>query len=126
MMQSETAYRIIMHKETDTLSDRFDIMWEYHLAGFIGLKLFEISETFAYYVPAVQLKQPFFFELTISDPEKLADTLYFVITGLYENNQDITLQFHEQATNHFINAFQEEEMQPACFGLLEIAHRYLD
>ena len=24
------------------------------------------------------------------------------------------------------NAFQEEEMQPACFSLLEIAHCYLD
>jgi hypothetical protein len=126
MMQSEKEFRIIMHKETDTNSDRFDIMWEYHLAALIGHKLFEVSETFAYYVPSVHLKQPFFFELSTNDPEKLADALYFIITGLYENNQGITIQFHEQATNHFINAFDDVEMQPACFGLLELAHRYLD
>jgi hypothetical protein len=126
MMQSEQEYRIIMHKETDATSDRFDILWEYHHAAFVGHKLFEIAETFAYYVPSVKTKTPFFFEVLIADPERLVDILFFFITGLYENDQDITIQFHEQATNHFIHAFEEEEMQPACFGLLEIAHRYLD
>jgi hypothetical protein len=115
-----------MHKETDSNSDHFDILWEYHHAAFIGHKLFQIAETFAYYVPSVKTKTPFFFEVLVKDPEKLADVLYFIITGLYENDQDITLQFHEEATKHFIDAFEHNDFEPACFGLLELAHRYLD
>lgn len=127
MLQNETGFKILFSKETvKDVNDNFDVFWEYHLAAFIGQKLFEIAEVFAYYVPSIYKKQSFFFDITIKDLEKLSDTLFFLIAGLHETDFDATIQFHEEATKLFTEAFENEELLVACWGLIEIANRHCD
>jgi hypothetical protein len=127
MLHGAEEYKIIFPKETTKpAGDNFDIFWEYHLAAIIGQKLFEIADTFAYYVPSIYKRQPFSFDITIKDLEKLVDTLDFIITGIFETDVDITIQFHDEATRLFTEAFENEELLVACWGLIEIANRHID
>jgi len=127
MLQNETVYRVIVPKEMKKPEcDNFDVLWEYHIAANIGQKLFEISDAFAYYVPSIYRKQAFAFDIELTDQEKLADILFFIITGLFEHDTETTIKFHEEATKLFTEAFENEDLEVACWGLIEIANRHLD
>ena len=127
MLHNYEEYKIIFPKETIKDVDvNFDVFWEYHIAAIIGQKLFEVADTFAYYVPSIYKKQPFSFDISIKDHEQLIDTLHFIITGVFENDTHITIKFHEEATKLFTEAFDNEELLVACWGLIEIANRHID
>ncbi len=126
MLQNTTEYKVTMYKCTDNpVEDPFDVFWEYYMAAFIGQKLFEISDTYSYYVPPVNATDIFKFFIKISDPEKLIDVLSFVIPGFFVKDEDVADKFQQQAHDFFQEAFDNEELLVGCWGLLEIANRHL-
>jgi hypothetical protein len=126
VLQNETEYRILYPKSTvDPTTERYMIFWEYHLVAYMGHKLSEISESFAYYVPAPNAKHPYLFDIVVNDPGKLADTLYYLISVFYEKDHQAMFDFEEEAADHSSDAYHEK-IQAACFGLIYIASQYLD
>ena len=83
MVQSGAALEPILiisieHVETD--DKNLFIFLEYHNAAFAGQQLYNVSESFAYYVPCPEKQNPFRFELETSELKRLAAALAFIIT----------------------------------------------
>lgn len=126
MLQNTNEYEITMYKcTTNPIEEPFDVFWEYYMAAFIGQKLFEVSDTFSYYVPSVYKMDEFKFYIEVSDNEKLIDPLSFVIPGFFDVGEEIPPKFHQQAHEFFQEAFDYEGLLVGCWGLLEIANRHL-
>lgn len=126
-VQGETEYEIIIPRESIAgKDDNYCIATEYINASYAGQRLAEISDTFAYFVPSEFAKKPFHFEITITDLEKLADTLYFVIQGFNFNDTNDTFITFQGLAADFLNDAFDDKIDCQSWGLLHIGSDYLD
>ena len=126
-LKSETVFEItIPRKAAIDKADNYDIFVEYLSAAYAGQQLSEISESFAYYVPAVYCDRPFSFEVTITEMGKMAESLYLII---YSINEEIPsepfLTFHSLAADFLTNA-SSSKIKCNTWGLLYIAKHFLE
>lgn len=126
-VQEETEYEIMIPREYIAgKDDNYCIAIEYINASYAGQRLAEIADNFAYLVPSEFTKKSFQFEITITDPEKLADTLYFVIQGFnFKDTNDTFFSFQNLAAGFLNDAF-DEKIECRSWGLLHIANEYLN
>lgn len=126
-LSDDKDYNIIMPNQPyEIWEPLFDIFWWFHIAGYIGFRLFKIGSNFGYFVPAPASKQSF--EFRISNPEILgfAELLFLITETCYsEDPGDEMLEFHQQAADFFSTETDDED-QFASNGLLAIAEEYLE
>jgi hypothetical protein len=119
LTNNETHYRIIVKKDfIAPVDDNMDIAAEYYDAIYYGQKLAALSSDFCYYVPSQFSASPFVYELSITDMEQLADTLFYLIRGILPDEE----------TNHITDKYQEEKeffWQQYCDGNIDAVCRGL-
>lgn len=110
--QNETEFEIIIPRELDAANcDNYTNAFDYLNAAYAGQRLAEISDKFAYNKPYVMNTSSFRFELTVSNMEKLTDSLHFILLGYYGICGDEPfLVFHQLAAD-FLNAAFENEIK---------------
>ncbi len=125
MDQEESSFEIIIPKENvPDKDDQFFLFLDYYLAAFAGEKLSEVANTFSYYVPSVSEVSHFSFQVEVSDREKLADVLYFIVRGYYDpGDVGEEFSFYERAAQFHQKAW--ETFEAACWGLVQIAAEYM-
>ena len=124
-VQGETEFEIIIPREFIAVKDdNICIATDYINAAYAGQRLTEIADTFAYFVPSEFTKKPFQFEIAISDIEKLADTLYFIIQGLNYITTDKTFVTFQTLAADFLNDSFDDKIKCHTWGLLQLASQY--
>ncbi len=125
-LQRETAFEITIPKKTIAgISDNYDVFEEFLSAAYAGQRLSEIAKSFAYYVPSVNSKMPFLFEVTITEMGKMAEALYIIIHSVTDKMPcEIFLSFHSLAADFLTNVFNDKA-ECNTWGLLWIANQYL-
>jgi hypothetical protein len=125
-VQGETEYEIIIPRESVASKDgNYCIAIEYINASYAGQRLAQIADTFAYFVPGEFTKKPFLFEIAITDMEKLADNLYFIIQGFnFRDTKDTFITFQGLAADFLNDAF-DDKIDCKTWGLLHIGSNYL-
>lgn len=94
--------------------------------AYVGHKLYEIADRFAYNVPSVYKERPFIFEVEITDIEKFAELLFTISTVFNEEDETESANtFQIAAAGFFKDAF-DDKVQPATWGLLSIANDYVE
>ena len=122
-LQRETVFQItIPRKAAAAKSNNYDVFEEFLTAAYAGQRLSEIAESFAYYVPCVYNKQPFLFEVTITEMGKMAEALYIIIHSVNDKiPSEIFLTFHSLAADFLTNAYNDK-IKCNTWGLLHIAN----
>ncbi len=126
VLQNETEFEISIPKRSIACNDEnYEVFVEYLSAAYTGQRLSEIAGSFAYYVPSTFNLNPFFFEVTITEMEKLAGILYLIIQGIHDTTGNATfLTFHGLAAD-FLNDAYDNKLKCNTWGLLHIANQYL-
>ncbi|HMU46128.1 MAG TPA: hypothetical protein PKC72_07160 [Chitinophagaceae bacterium] len=120
----DNAFDIIIPRDQFDKDDiNFSIFWQYYTAAYAGQRLFNISTSFACYVPCPHKQQSFRFEIEVADINKLARALAYIITGYYVNN-DSMIRFNQQAGIYFSDAYEGKTISET-WSLLHIANKYL-
>lgn len=125
-LKRETVFEITIPRNAiNDETDNYDIFFEFLSAAYLGQRLSEIADSFAYYVPCVNSKHPFLFEVTITEKGIMAEVLYLIIKTIYgANDNEIYLSFHSLAADFLTNAFSNR-IDCNTWGLLAIANKYL-
>ena len=125
-LKRETVFEIaIPRKEVIGKAVNYDIFVEYLSAAYTGQRLSEIAESFAYYVPSVHSKNPFLFEVTITEMGKMAEILFLINRSINDATPNETfLTFHSLAADFLTNSFRER-LGCNTLGLLHIANHFL-
>lgn len=125
-LKRETVFEItIPRKEVTAKTDNYDVFTEFLSAAYVGQRLCEIADSFAYFVPCVNCKQPFLFEVTITEMGKMAEILYLIISIVNgPAGSENFLSFHSLAADFLTNAVNYK-IECYTWGLLYIADRYL-
>jgi hypothetical protein len=124
IQQNDNAFEIIIPRDQYDEDDiNFSIFWQYYTAAYAGQKLYNISTSFAYYTPCPSKQSSFRFEIEVTDIEKLAAALAFIITGYHIKN-DSMIRFTREAAIYFSDAY-EGNIDSETWGLLYIANQYL-
>ena len=123
-LQKEKAFEITIPREA-IKNDNYDVFTEFLSAAYAGQRLSEIADSFAYYVPCVNSKQPFLFQATITERGKMAEILYLLIS-IFNGpaGSESFLAFHSLAADFLTNA-TNNKIECYTWGLLYIANRYL-
>lgn len=122
--QSDNAFEIIIPRDQYDPEDiNFSLFWQYYTAAYAGQQLFNVSESFACYVPCPEKKKPFRFEIEVADIHRLAAALAFIITGYYTNS-DSMIRFNQEAAIYFSDAYEGKTVSET-WSLLHIANKYL-
>jgi hypothetical protein len=122
--QNDNAFEIIVPRDQYDEEDiNFSIFWQYYTAAYAGQKLYNISTSFASYIPCPEKQNPFRFEIEVADIQRLAGVLAFIITGYYTKN-DSMIRFNQEAAIYFSDAF-EGKTDSETWSLLHIANKYL-
>jgi hypothetical protein len=122
--QNDKAFEIVIPRDQYDDEDlNFSIFWQYYTAAYAGQELYNVSTSFAYYVPCPKKQNPFRFEIEVPDIERLAPALAYIITG-YNTNNDSMIRFNQEAAVYFSEAF-EGKIDSDTWGLLYIANQYL-
>ena len=110
-LQNETEFEITIPKRSIAHNDEnYEVFVEYLSAAYAGQCLSEIARSFAYYVPCVFNLNPFLFQVTITEMEKLADILYLIIQGIHDTTANAPfLTFHGLAAD-FGRQLRREEL----------------
>ena len=126
MLQNQTEFQIKIPKYVEEYEGvNFSVFWEYHLMAYVGHRLCEAAESFAYFVPAVSKGTPYSFDVEIKDFEKFTDTLFEIIEFINdEEATDTSNNFELAASNFFSDAF-DDKVQTKTWGLLSLANDYL-
>jgi len=123
-LKRESVFEITIPRET-IKSDNYDVFNEFLSAAYAGQRLSEIADSFAYYVPYVNSKQPFLFEVTITEMGKMAEILFLIIKTINgTTGSESFLSFHSLAADFLTNAIHDK-IECYTWGLLYIANRYL-
>jgi hypothetical protein len=132
LTQNQTRYHIIVPKSIDEGSEYFDItiLADYFYITYAGELLNNISENFSYFTPYPPSSDPFFFKFTCSNLDALADVLFFLSKGLELDVENFDLPVHdkfkEEAHHFFTQALEDDDTNPVCYGLFQIACDYLN
>ena len=123
-LQKEKVFEITIPRET-IKNDNYDVFTEFLSAAYAGQRLSEIADSFAYYVPNVNSKLPFLFEITITDIGRMSEVLYLIIKTMNgSTGSESFLSFHSLAADFLTNA-TNDKIECYTWGLLYIANRYL-
>lgn len=128
MLKNETVFRIIMPKDViASKADKIMIVTEYYDALYFGQKLSELSDDFCYNVPSEYSASPFAYELSITDIEKLAETLFYLIRGIVLDSEttDVMEKYWDDK-EEFWTQYCNDEIVPVCQGLLHIMENNLN
>ena len=107
-------------------SKNWEGLFDYYRAAFAGQKLSDISTNFSYWVPPVDTLIPFRFIFDVPDRELLADVLYYIIQGYFDQDaQEWEPSFENQSTIFHHNAWTFN-FDVACWGLVDIASDFLE
>lgn len=125
-LQSETEFEITIPRNAGIgKADNYHIFVEYLTAAYAGQRLYEIAESFAYYVPSLHGKCPFLFEVSLTELGRMAETLYLIIHSINDKIPTETfLTFHSLAADFLTNVFNDK-IECNTWGLLWIANQYL-
>lgn len=126
-LKRETVFQItIPRKVIAGTIDNYDVFEEFLSAAYVGQSLSEIAESFAYYVPSVNSKNPFLFEVTITEMGKMAEILYLIIHSINDKiPSEPFLTFHSLAADFITNTFKDR-IECNTRGLLHIATNFLE
>lgn len=126
-LQCETVFQITIPKKAAVCTrGNYDVFEEYLSAAYAGQRLSDIADSFAYYVPSVSDKQPFLFEVTITEMGKLAEALYIITHSINEKiHCKPFLTFHSLAADFLTNVINDKT-ECNTRGLFYIAHKYLE
>lgn len=122
---NETDFRIIMEKyAVAPVDDNGDIVSEYYDAIYYGQKLSELSPNFCYYVPSEFSASPFVYEISTTNMEQLAATMFYLIRGILINEEtaDI-LDIYQQEKALFWTQYCDSKIEAACGGLIYIMEK---
>lgn len=123
-LEREKVFEIIIPRKT-IQNDNYNVFEEYLSAAYAGQRLSEIADSFAYYVPCINSKSPFLFEVTITEMNKMAEILFIIIQTIAgATGSRSFLSFHSLAADFLTNAFNDK-IECNTWGLLYIADRYL-
>ena len=124
-LHGETDFRVIFPKGAlEPGLDKYIIYWMYYMAAYSGQKIYEISSVFEYFTPSEYSDRDFIFDVLIENMDKFADVLFMIINGFYHENE-VYNNFHDEGTVFYESAMQEK-INPATWGLLRIADKYLE
>lgn len=126
LLQQETEFKIFVPRVPWADSDNNDLSVEFLHASFAGHLLGQLSTNFAYYVPCPGKNEAFFFEVSITDLEKLSTTLHFIVQGY--NYPAVSLDnnaFHEQAVD-FLAEFSCWDSDCHTRGIYQIAVKLME
>ena len=115
LKQRVNDFEIIIPKTTDPAL----IMYDFLNAAYAGQLLSETVDHFAYFVPAPESWNAFYFHVTVHDFDRFTDTLYLIIQGLnYESYND-----EEFAVNAslFLDDAYKENVDCKTWGLHQVA-----
>jgi hypothetical protein len=126
-LQGETEFEItILRESVGGKDDNYSIAIEYINASYAGQRLAQIADVFAYFVPSEFTKKPFLFEITITDMEKFADNLYFIIQGFdFRDTKETFITFQGLAAE-FLNDSYDDKIKCQTWGILDIGSQYLE
>lgn len=126
-LQNEIVFQItIPRKVIAGKIENYDVFEEFLSAAYAGQRLSEIAKSFAYYVPAVYNKQPFLFEVTITEMGKMAEALHLIIHSINDKDPgEAYLTFHSLAAD-FLTIASNNEVKCHTWGLLHIAKHFLE
>jgi hypothetical protein len=122
LANNETHFRIIVEKLFIAPGDdNMDIAAEYYDAIYYGQKLAALSSNFCYYVPSEFSALPFVYELSTTDMEQLAGTMFYLIRGilLHEETTDIMDKYLDDK-EIFWDQYCNNKIDPVCHGLIHI------
>ena len=126
-MSEDSDYKIIMPNHPyECWEPLFDIFWWFHIAGYVGFRLYKLGTNFGYTVPPPQSKEPF--EFRIFNPERMgfAELLFLIAQTCYtDDHHDELMDFYQQAADFFSNETDDED-QFATSGLMAIAEEYYE
>lgn len=125
LLQATYDFQIVFPKETSSNDCNETIHWEYMIALYIGQELANLSRVFSYYSPSPLVHGRFQFDVNTACLLLLAKTLHRVVQSLYCNEELPDSDLHEDATEFWIKT-TNENITPACGGLLYIAYEYFD
>jgi len=126
-LQDETEFEIIIPRDPDAEeTDNILVMVDFLNAAYAGQLLSEIASHFAYYVPCRHNKEPFNFQVLVSDMEKFADTLLLIIRGfnLRSDYYELFINFQDKSIN-FLDEAYDEHYECNTWGLLHVANQLL-
>jgi hypothetical protein len=127
LIEGDTDFRIVI--PIDVLNakeeDNCMIYQDYCNAAYAGHFLWQIADEFDYTIPDPAKDKEFVFTIKISDMDKLADTLSFIIAGLYHYDKDVYVDFQCDSTQHICDAY-DDKIETPCWGLFEVASKHLD
>lgn len=108
LLQNEMEFEIIIPREAvNGINDHYELVMEFLSAAYAGQLLNVIANCFAYCTPSPNKLMPFYFQVTITDIEKFADTLYYIIQGFNDPDGGETfLDFHTNAAEFLNDAFE--------------------
>lgn len=125
MLQNETVFRITMERHfVEPKDDKIMMVPEYYDALYFGEKLSELSNDFCYNVPSEFSASPFAYELSTTDMEKLAETLFYLIRGIVLDSEttDVMEKYWDDK-EVFWDQYCNDEIVPICQGLLHIMEK---
>ena len=124
--QNETEFQITIPRNVSVdKADNYAVFEEYLLAAYVGHRLSEIAQSFAYYVPDANNTQPFVFEATVTDKGKMAEVLFIIIQSINDKiPTEVFLSFHNLAADLLSNVINDE-VECNTWGLLWLAKHYL-
>lgn len=127
MTNNETSFRITMERHfIAPKDDKIMIATEYYDALYFGQKLSELSNDFCYSVPSEFSASPFAYEISTTDMEKLAETLFYLIKGIVLDSEttDVMEKYWDDK-ERFWEQYCNDKIVPVCHGLLHIMENNL-
>lgn len=126
LLQNETEFEIIIPREAvEGINDQYELVVEFLSAAYAGQLLSAIANCFAYYTPCSNKTMPFYFQVVVTDIEKLTDTFYYIIQGFNDpDGGEIFLDFHTKAAD-FLNDVYNNKIECKTWGLVHIANNFL-
>ena len=108
-----------------TRDDPMTVFWEYHLAAFIGHRLSLVSHKFAYYVPSVYKRDPYKFDIVVTQLQPFAYILFDFILVFHKYAEVETVAAFETEVSGFFTKIYAENVELNTWGLLSLANQFL-
>ena len=121
-------YKFIFSKEGDEFEILLPTNWgsahyNYGYSAYAGELLCEIAESFEYFVPRKGLKQALFFRIKVTDKEKLADVLHYILQGYCGGRDDLKYCY---AAIAYWDAISDGEKESVCIDIFKKFDKELD
>lgn len=106
--------------------NRIGIVIDFSNAAYAGQLLYEIANTFAYYVPSPYNTNDFFFDISVTELEKFAEVLHKLVRGYDYKEDDREFLDYQVLAADFIAEAYDDSVKCRTWGLVEIANEFLE